>query len=452
MRRIFVLALLLGATQLIHPLGSRGLGSETLLSFGILILGAYAAGELLGGIGLPKLVGYIVAGVAFGPSALNAVTEASATALEPVSSLAIALIAFLAGAELRWSEVRRLGGAIARILTSELGTSFLAITLTLVLLRDHVTFLQDGSSVEVLAFSLLFASIAIVHSPAVTMALLTETRSEGPLSRTALGVVLFSDVVIVLLLTGTLALVRTLVPPGGDNVAALSVGAVAWEVLGAVLIGAALGGLVALYLRFAKRELFLFAILVAFFGAEIARITHTETLLLLISAGFVTENVSRSEEGVALRHAMERAAAPVFVVFFALAGTHVAIGELAKLWPLVLPLAVVRAGAIWTGCRIGTRWAGLTGETHEQLRRRLWTSLISQAGVAIGLASVVAAAYPSRGGQIRDLFLALIAVNETVGAILFRRALVRSGEVGTGSSTPAPIGHSVPARVISVAE
>ena len=73
-----------------------------------------------------------------------------------------------------------------------------------------------------------------------------------------------------------------------------------------------------LYLRFVKHELVLFAIVVAFFGLVISRLVHVETLLALLTAGFVTENVSRHEDGEAIRHAMERSAAPVFVVFFAL--------------------------------------------------------------------------------------------------------------------------------------
>jgi hypothetical protein len=55
--------------------------------------------------------------------------------------------------------------------------------------------------------------------------------------------------------------------------------------------------------------------------------------------------------------------------------------------------------------------------------------LISQAGVAIGLATVMADAYPERGAQMRTLFLAIIAINETIGPVLFRQALARSGEL-----------------------
>jgi Kef-type K+ transport system membrane component KefB len=429
MRRVIVLGLLFIGMQVIQPLGAPGYASEPLLAFGFLILAAYAAGELAVAARLPKLVGYIAAGIAFGPSGLQTVTTEGVGDLAPVSSLAIALIAFLAGAELRWGDVRERGLSMLRILAVEVALGLVVITSFLILLRERVPFLRGSPTAEVLAFSLVFASIAVVHSPAVAMALLSETRASGPLARTSLGVVLISDVVIVLLLTGTLALARSLVPPQGVDVPALTIGAVAWEVGGAVLIGAALGLLVALYLRFAQRELFLFAMLVAFFGSEVARLVHVEPLLTLISAGFVTENVAASAHGAALREAMERAAAPVFVVFFALAGAQILLADLAVLWPLVLPLAALRAGAIWAGCRLGVRWSGSASARTDVLRRHLWTGLLPQAGVAIGLAAVVAQTYPHRGGQIRSLFLALVAINQVLGPILFRRALERSGEI-----------------------
>jgi Kef-type K+ transport system membrane component KefB len=197
-----------------------------------------------------------------------------------------------------------------------------------------------------------------------------------------------------------------------------------------VVVGAALGGAVALYLRFVQRELLMFAILIAFFGAEIARLAHVETLLTLLVAGFVTENATR--QGEALRHAMERSAAPVFVVFFALAGAAMALGEVATLWPIVLPIAIVRALALWGGSALGARWAG-AGDAE---RHYVWMGLVSQAGVAIGLASVVAEAYPERGAQMRTLFLAVLTLNQTLGPILFRYALMKSGELQGSEREP----------------
>lgn len=442
MRRVFILALLLGGMQLILPLGARSHGSETLLTFGFLVLAAYTAGELATAIRLPKIVGYLAAGLLFGPSGLGTVTVASTRGLAPVSSLAIALIAFLAGAELRWREVRERGSTIARILSSELAISFVALTLLLILLREYVPFLRGLPVKEMIAFSILFASITIVHSPAVTMALLTETKAGGPVARTTLGVVLVSDVVVVLLFSGALAFARALAPPTGLEAGAASTTSVVWELGGAVIVGAILGAAVALYLRFVKQELFLFAILVTFFGAEIAKLVHVETLLTLLTAGFVTENLSRFGDGEAIRHAMERAAAPVFVVFFALAGAEIVPRDVIAVWFLVLPIVLVRAAAIWSGTSLGVRWEGADPKLSG-----VWWGLISQAGVAIGLATAVAQVYPVRGAQIKTLFLAVLAVNQIIGPIVFRHALARSGEIiapdGPAAPEPAMDEHAV---------
>lgn len=422
MRRLLILALLLGGMSLILPLGTTGMGSRTLLTFGFLILAAYTVGEIATSIRLPKIVGYLIAGVLFGPSVLGTVTETGAASLTVVSQLAIALIAFLAGAELQWGEVKERGVLLLKVMTVELLFTFVALTLLLYALHDLIPFLRDQPNVTVLAFALLFAAIAIVHSPAVTMALLTETGARGPVARTTLGVVLLADVVVVLLFSAVLAIARVLAPPGGEA-GAVSMGMVVWEITGAILVGALLGLAVAAYLRFVGRELMLFAVLVAFFGLELAQMAHVELLLMLLVAGFVSENLSA--HGDALRHAMERSAAPIFVVFFALSGAKIELAAVAPLLPLVLPIALVRAGALWAGTRVGARWAGATPEEG----RYVWMGLVSQAGVAIGLAAIVAEAYGELGASMRALLLGLIAVNETIGPILFRRALDVSGEV-----------------------
>jgi hypothetical protein len=165
-----------------------------------------------------------------------------------------------------------------------------------------------------------------------------------------------------------------------------------------------------------------FAVLIAFFGVELVRAAHVELLLTLLTAGFVTENLSR--KGNALREAMSRSGAPIFVVFFALSGAKIDLGQVIPLLPLVVPVAVVRASAIWAGVRVGLRWAGGVVEGDSNL----WMGLVSQAGVALGLAAILAGAYPVRGAALAGLLFALIALNETVGPILFRRALSASGE------------------------
>lgn len=424
MRRIITLILLYFGVQLILPLSQdRGTGATTLLTFGFLVLAAYVSGELSSQVRLPKITGYLLAGVLFGPAALGIVTPQVIAELDPVGHLAIALIAFLAGAELRWDELRRRGRAIGAMLAAELPLTLLAVAGLLVALRSAVPFLHDTTLGETVALSALFASVVAVNSPAVTLALLSETRARGPVARTTLGIVLVADVVVVLLFSGTLAIARTVVPPPGGG-PVLTVAHIAWEILGALIVGAVLGGAVALYMRFVQRELLMFAVVMTFFGAEIARITQVEPLLTLLMAGFVTVSATRDDEGRALLEAMERSANPVFVVFFALAGAAIHVSELLAIWPLAIGIVAVRAAAIFAGTQAGARWAGAS----DVVRRNTWLGLISQSGVALGLAAILSSTYPSRGPEMQTLILSTIALNEIVGQVLFRIALQRSGE------------------------
>lgn len=425
MRRALILLVLWGGIQLLRPLDSdqHGASSQTLLVFGFLILAAYTVGEIAKLVHLPKITGYLLAGFLFGPAMIGVVATEATSELEPVTRLAVALIAFLAGAELRWKELKERARAIFSILATELPLSFLLIVGTLVALHGVVPFLANTTLTQRFVLASLFGAVTIVHSPAVTMALLAETRAHGPVARTTLGVVLVADVVVVVLFTAALAIARTFVGTPGTATSYDTL-ALAWEIGGAIIVGALLGGAVALYLRFVQRELVLFAVLVAFFGVEVARLAHVETLLTLLVAGFTSESLSGGR-GRELLHAMERSAAPVLVVFFALAGATLHIDALAQVWPVALAIVAARALAIFAGSHIGARHAG----APDIVRRNVWLGLLSQAGVAIGLATVVQTAFPERGRDIGTLLLAVITINEVLGQIMFRVALARAGEI-----------------------
>ena len=61
-----------------------------------------------------------------------------------------------------------------------------------------------------------------------------------------------------------------------------------------------------------------------------------------------------------------------------------------------------------------------------------WTGLVSQAGVALGLATIVADRLPVVGLAMQAVTVGVIAFNESMGPILFRRGLERAGEIKSG--------------------
>lgn len=422
MRRGLILLLLLGGMQLILPLGRDVPGSGALLTLGFLILAAYTVGEITGSLGFPKLLGYLIAGMIFGPFGFGTVTSGSVFKLMPINQIAVALIAFVAGAELKWNDVKRDGPAYVRILGVEMPLTFAAVLGAVFLLRQLIPVLQGATVIQVLVFGMLLSAIAVAHSPAATLGLIKETGARGPVTHYTLGVVLLSDLVLILFFTLVVAAARVLLPPmGSEDPASLQF--VLWEIAGALVVGGMLGIATTLYMHFIKRELLVFSVIVALLGVEIGRVAHVELLLTLLTAGFVTANVGRT--GEELIHAVERAAAPIFVVFFALSGAMINIPEVLSIITVVVPLVIIRIGSIWMGTTLAARRTTL----DRPVANRIWMGLVAQMGVAIGLASVIGGVYPRLGPSVQTMALAVIAINQLIGPVFFKRALTLSGEL-----------------------
>lgn len=425
-RRLVVLVLLVGGAVLLEPLRAPTEGviaPRSLFLFGILLLTADTFGALAHDLRVPRLLGYLVAGLALGPSVAGIVPAGVLEDLGMMKRLAVGLIAVLAGAELRLADLRQRGKLILLILSLQTIFVVAGVVAATLLSSRWIPFLDGLPRSTAFFVALLFAVMLTVNSPMVTLALLTETGARGPLARTTLGVVLVADVVVILLFTGSFSLAQASL--GGTGAGALEVmGQLLWEVSKAVLAGITVGGIMTLYLHFVKRELVVFVVVVVFATAGAAEALHFELLLSLVIAGFLVENVApvRAEP---LVHTLHLAAVPVFVVFFAMTGAELRIQEFAGLWPVVVGLVLVRMAAIYSGGRLGGRW----GRAEEPVTRYIWTGLTPQAGVALGLATTVADRLPGIGLGLQTLTVGVIALNQAVGPVLFRRGLERAGEV-----------------------
>jgi Kef-type K+ transport system membrane component KefB len=392
------------------------------LAVGFLFLVAHLAGRIVKDVGLPRITGYLLVGVVVGPDVIGVVTDQDIASVGLLNRLAIGVIAFIAGAELRPAMLRQRGRVIAIMLVIEILVVFVFVSALLLLARDWIPFLAGREFLAALLLTGVFASIATVHSPAVTIAVLNEDKSKGPLAETILGIVVVADVLVVLLVTLALALARSVLVTGEglETDVLLLLG---WELIGAILAGALLGVIIDLYLRYAGARLALVVIVVVLFGDQIARVMHVEFMLFLMSAGFFVENVSPTD-GEPLIHAVERVADPAYALFFALAGASIHLEELRVLGPIALAVVISRAFALFVGCRIGGRVA----QAPPEVTRYAWMGLVSQAGVALGLVTIAARVLPEAGTEMRTLFLAMIAIHEVVGPVLLRAALNRSSQ------------------------
>jgi Kef-type K+ transport system membrane component KefB len=425
-RRLVVLALLIGGAVLLEPLRvpTEGvIAPRSLFLFGILLLTADTFGALAHDLGFPRLVGYLVSGLALGPSAMEIVPPGVLQDLAMMKQLAVGVIALLAGAELRMADLRQRYRPILWILACQAAAVLLLLTAGGLVFRGWVPFMQGLTPWALVSVALLFATALTVNSPMVTLALLTETRAEGPVARTTLGVVLVADVVVVLLFTAAFSLAQGSLNGASQGSIAVLVRLLR-EMLGSIVAGTLVGGLLAVYLRFVRREMVLFAVVVVFATAAAAQALHFELLLSLLVAGFLVENVAPVRAEPLLR-ALHLMAVPVFVIFFAMAGAELRVQAFLALWPLVLGAALLRFLGVYAGARAGAVWGG----AEPVVQRLGWTGLVSQAGVALGLAAIVADRLPRIGVAMQTLIVGVIAVNESVGSVVFRRGLEQAGEI-----------------------
>lgn len=425
-RRLVVLMLLVGLAVLLEPLRvpTEGvIAPRSLFLFGILLLTADTFGALAHDLRVPRLVGYLIAGLALGPSVLGIVPPGVLQDLSMMKQLAVGMIALLAGAELRVKDLVDRYRTIAWILVLQTAFVLLGLTVLALALRPWIPFLEGLELAPLVSVAFLFAATLTVNSPMVTLALLTETRAEGPLAKTTLGVVLVADVVVILIFTAAFSLAQASLGDAGATALETTV-LLLREMVGSLIAGGLIGGVLTLYLRFVRRELVVFIVVLVFATAAAAQALHFELLLSLLVAGFLVENVApvRAEPLVAMLHVM---AVPVFVIFFAMAGADLRLQTFRDLWPLILAVALVRMGLVYAGSTSGAR----LGQAEPVVARYAWTGLVSQAGVALGLATIVADRLPRLGLAMQTMIVGIIAVNESVGPVLFRHGLDRAGEI-----------------------
>jgi Kef-type K+ transport system membrane component KefB len=204
----------------------------------------------------------------------------------------------------------------------------------------------------------------------------------------------------------------------------------AHEIFGSVTLGMSLGLVLAVYLWLVSGQLLLVLIAIGFGLTEGLRYLHFDPLLTFLTAGFVVSNLS--QQGPKLLHAVEATGSIVFVVFFATAGAHLDIPLLGRLWPVALGLAAARVAITFGAHHVGS-WLA---KDEPTIRRWGWASLISQAGLTLGLSAVIERTFPRFGGCLRSLVLATVAINEVVGPIVFKRVLDQNGESRRASLPP----------------
>ncbi|HDQ99599.1 MAG TPA: CBS domain-containing protein, partial [candidate division WOR-3 bacterium] len=335
----------------------------------------------------------------------------------PLSLLALGIIGFMIGGELKLAVFRRQGGQMLALLVAEVLGAFVVVTALVGLVTGNWL------------LAMLLGAIASATAPAATADVLWEYRTLGVLTKTTLVIVALDDGLALLLFGFTAAIARTVL--GGDGFTALTVLRPLYDIAGALALGAA----VAVAFHFIQRRMREKELVLAFALGSIlllvgaAEALRVDMILAAMVFGAVFVNLA-GKSGESVFSIVQRFAPPIYVLFFVLAGARLRLGALSGvMWLAAFVYLVGRSGGKFLGVWVVSR----IGRAPEVVRRYLGLTLLSQAGVAIGLAILSArifADHPEVSVAIVGIVTATVFLSELFGPPAVKYAVTKAGEVG----------------------
>jgi Kef-type K+ transport system membrane component KefB len=207
------------------------------------------------------------------------------------------------------------------------------------------------------------------------------------------------------------------------------------EIFGSVLLGAVVGLILGFVLRRMRSKTHIITLTIAaiFLCAGLSNAFHFSLILANLSLGMVMVNTFLLQARNA-GDTIQRITPPVFVIFFVLAGAHLDI----RLLPVMGVLGIVYIVTRSLGKVFGASLSASLTKAEPVIRKYLGLAILSQAGVAIGLALLVVHQFGDlgpRGAQLAMLSIGTITATtiilEIIGPLGVKIAITRAGEAET---------------------
>ncbi len=405
-----------------------------LLSFGIISLAAKEIGAFFKRYKLPLISGFLVAGILVGPFVLNILTDELLTTLHFIDEVALGFIAFAAGSELYLKDLRGRLKGIAWVTTGLVLATSIFGGLAFFFLTKYIPFTQDMALTGRIAVSILVAAILVARSPSSAIAIVNELRAKGPFTQTVLGVTVIMDVIVIVLFSFNSEVADALLTDIDLNFgfAVLLLLELGLSILLGYLLGKFIQFMLSLNIKSAFKSISILLLGYSVFLAStfLRHFSHEhfgleillEPLLVCMIASFFVINWTPHRDQMSeILHNMGPA---IYIAFFTLTGSSLALDVLAKTWQIALILFLIRLLSIFIGSFAGGSIAG------EPMKNNLvsWTAYVTQAGVGLGLAKEVAGEFPEFGLDFSTIIIAVIVLNQIVGPPLFKWVIHRVKE------------------------
>ncbi|MFA5240407.1 MAG: cation:proton antiporter, partial [Phycisphaerae bacterium] len=393
-----------------------------ILIIGAAIFAGIAAAWFVKKLRIPQIIGYVAVGVILGP-VLGLIPQSVVQSLDLFNMVALGLIGFLVGGELKRDIFIKFGKQVPMVLLFEGVTAFIFVGVLSFFAMWHFSDWQTA-----LAVSVVFAAICSATDPASTIAVLWEYKARGPLTSMLTAIVTLDDALALVLYAISIS-VAGIITGHQESGFLSSLFSAFYEILGALALGFIAAILICRFLtKMGDSEKILpFFVSIVLMILGLAIWLKMDVILAAMALGATLINVKpRAAQGVL--DTMHKFFAPLYILFFVLVGARVSFAHLNnEIWMLVAAYCLGSIGGKTLGAYLG----GLFSNTVKTVRNYLGFCLYPQGGIAVALLIIAGHRFESDMSELMLLVVIIGAfILQMVGPIGVKIGAGKAGELG----------------------
>jgi Trk K+ transport system NAD-binding subunit/Kef-type K+ transport system membrane component KefB len=400
-----------------------------LIGFLIVAIAANEIAKVFQKIKFPLITGLIITGIIAGSSVLNFISPNALDRLNFLNEIALSIIAFSAGSELYLNELRSRVKSIKWMTISQLFITFIISSVVIYFAATSIPFMAEMPSSHKIAVAVLFGTIFVARSPSSAIAVINEMRANGPFTKTVMGVTVVKDVLVIILFAICFAIAKALI--NDESTGVLFFVLLIIELITSFALGYLLGKILQVPFL-TKFDIQLKGIAVIIIGYTVYLFTGfikikslelfnhefiLEPLLICIIGSFVLTNYSKHR--IEFSQTLKEISPIIYIVFFTLTGASLSVQTLISVFGIAVALFFLRLVIMFFGGVIGVYAAN----DNKKFALIAWMPYLTQAGVALGLATIISKEFPTWGHEFETIVIAIIVLNQLIGPPLFKWSL-----------------------------
>jgi NhaP-type Na+/H+ or K+/H+ antiporter len=388
---------------------------NTILSLAIILVTGIIVVKILSKLKIPEVTGYLILGIIIGQEFLSLIHVNILESTGLISNIVLGLVAFTIGRDFAFKELKRLGKPIIWIsLPAALGATIIVTLIFYFIVKQP------------LYISIIYGAIASATAPAATLMVIKQYKAKGYFTKLLLGVVAIDDAWCLIIFAISLAFAKSLHLYHQIKIVMFEVVLKSLvEIGGSLLLGGSIGYILVLFSKFFKKhtEIQIYTLGIVLLSIGLAIKLNLSILLTTMALGAVLVNFGRTP--MTYFDSLGDIESPLFLVFFVLAGANLEISALKSMGIVGIAYILSRSIGKIAGAYIG----GVVAKVPNKVRNYIGIALLPQAGVALGVALIAKADFPSVGNVIFSTILATTVVFEMIGPILTKFSLSRAGDI-----------------------